>query len=117
MDLVFGMPEDDEGQIGLMVITEYVSKLAYVKAIKSKSAAEIANVLWQYICLFGPPKVIITDQGTEFNNEMIKNIVNRVGSEHRVTAAYNPRTNGQTERFNQTFVNSLRKHAEDNHLN
>jgi len=29
-----------------------------------------------------------------------------------VTAAYNPRTNGMTERFNQTFIEALRKHAE-----
>jgi len=32
--------------------------------------------------------------------------------EHNVTAAYNPRTNGLTERFNQTLINSLRAHAE-----
>ncbi len=32
------------------------------------------------------------------------------------TAAYNPRTNGLTERFNQTLCESLRKHAEANPL-
>ena len=37
--------------------------------------------------------------------------------EHRVTASYNPRTNGTCERFNQTFIESLRKHAEKNQAN
>jgi hypothetical protein len=32
------------------------------------------------------------------------------------TAAYNPRTNGLTERFNQTLCEILRKHAKANPL-
>ena len=33
---------------------------------------------------------------------------------HETTAAYNPRKNGLTERFNQTLCESLRKYAEAN---
>ena len=32
--------------------------------------------------------------------------------QHDTLSAYNPRTNGLTERFNQTLYKSLRKHAE-----
>ena len=37
-----------------------------------------------------------------------------VGIDHVVTAAYNPRCNGLVERFNQTFIESLRKYCETN---
>ncbi len=52
--------------------------------------------------------------GNEFNNQLMKKLTSNIGVEHRVTYAYNPRTNGQTERFNQTLVNALRKYAELN---
>ena len=80
-----------------------------VYPIKSKEAIEIAEKLLDYIGLFGPPKIILSDQGTEFNNSVMTEMLNAVGIEHRVTSAYNPRTNGQTERFNRVFVDSLRK--------
>jgi transposase InsO family protein len=50
--------------------------------------------------------------GREFVNEIIRCLLLKVGTEHRVTSAYNPNTNGQTERFNPTLISSLRKHCE-----
>ena len=75
IDLVFGLPETSDGFTGLMVVTEYLSKYPFVKPIKTKSALEIAHLLWQYVCLFGPPKVILSDQGKEFNNSLIDRLV------------------------------------------
>jgi hypothetical protein len=112
IDLVFGLTETKEKYKGVVVIIEYLSKTPYVKPIKSKSAIEISEHLLDYISIYGPPKIMISDQGKEFNNELIKQITTSSGIEHRVTAAYNPRTNGMTERFNQTFIESLRKHSE-----
>ena len=111
MDLVLGFPESQEGYVGLLVITEYLTKYPYVKAVKNKSAKEIAPLLWEYITLFGPPKVILSDNGTEFVNSVVDSMLRMVGSEHRVTSAYHPRINGQTERMNATLVGALRKHA------
>jgi hypothetical protein len=114
IDLVFGLLETSDGYIGVIVITEYLTNFPYVKPIKSKRAEEIAAILWEYISIFGPPKSILSDQGNEFNNQRMGMITKNIGVEHRVTSAYNPRTNEQTQRFNQTIVTALRKHAELN---
>jgi hypothetical protein len=114
IDLVFGLPETNEGYHGIMVVTEYLSKYPYAVPIKSKSAEEISSQLFKYISMFGPPKCMLSDQGNEFNNKLVKSLLETAGTEHKVTSAYNPRTNGQTERFNQTLINSLRKHCEAN---
>jgi hypothetical protein len=94
------------------VITEYLTKYPYAVPIKTKSAVEIAEHLLQYICLFGPPKVLLSDQGTEFLNKVVDELLKTSGVEHKVTSAYHPQTNGLTERFNQTLVQSIKKHSE-----
>lgn len=110
MDLIFGLPTTDEGYTGIIVITEYVTKFPYAAPIKTKSSTEIAEK-FEYVSLFGPPHNWVSDQGTEFMG-LCTNFSKIIGTEHRVTAAYNPRTNGQTERFYRTLCDALRKHAE-----
>ena len=74
MDLVIGFPETGEGLVGLLVITEYLTKYPYVKPIKSKTANEIAELLWEDITFFGPLKVILSDNGTEFVNSVVERL-------------------------------------------
>ena len=95
-----------------MVITEYLSKYPYAVAIKSKTVEEIAKNLFDYICLFGPPKILLSDQGKEFLNECVNKLSSLTGIERRVTSSYHPQTNGLTERFNGTLVTAIRKHTE-----
>jgi len=56
IDIVFCV-ENDQGYIGMVVITEYVTKNAFAKAIKSKSAAEVC-CLWEYICIYGSAEIL-----------------------------------------------------------
>ncbi len=95
-----------------MVITEYLTKYPYAEPIRSKSAIATAEKLWQYITIFGPPKEILSEQDAEFLNEIMKNLTKNIGVEHRITSPYHPHTNGLMERFNQTLVQSLKKHTE-----
>ena len=117
VDLVFGLPETAEGFKGLLVITEYLTKYPYVVPIKSKTAIEIATHLLNFISLFGPPKEIFSDHGREFLNSVVDQFLHQIGVEHTVTSSYHPRTNGLTERFNQTIIRSLKKHTEDDPMN
>ena len=96
-----------------MIVTDYLSKYPFAFAIRSQTANEIATRFFEFISYFGPPKEVLSDQGTEFVNKMVEQISSICGIERKVTSAYHPRTNGLTERFNQTLVNALRKHAVD----
>eukprot|EP00731_Ephydatia_muelleri_P011380 Em0006g274a len=51
----------------------------------------------------GLPKVITTDNGTEFKNDLNKHLMELLGIEQRFTTAYHPQANGLVERFNQTL--------------
>ena len=52
--------------------------------------------------------------GNEFIAQVVQQLCNNCGIQTETTAAYNPRTNGLTERFNKTLCDSLRKHSEAN---
>ena len=117
IDLVLGLPETEEGFIGIMVITEYLTKYPYAVPIKTKTALEISDHLIQYFSLFGPPAEILTDQGREFVNQIVDDLIKSIGIEHTITSSYHPRTDGLCERYNQTLIRSLRKHADENKLN
>ncbi len=66
----------------------------------------------EYISIYGPPKIILSDQSCEFNKNLVEKLIKVVGVEHKVTAAYNPCCNGMVERLNQRIIETLRKHAE-----
>ena len=51
-------------------MTDLFSKFVFAKAIKNKSGAAVAEVVRDFIHLYGPPKKLLTDQGGEFCNEV-----------------------------------------------
>ena len=57
----------------------------------------------------GCPEVLITDQGREFVDSLSSQLYSITHTEHRITSAYHPQTNGLTERFNQTLTRCLAK--------
>jgi hypothetical protein len=114
MDLNFGFPEVD-GCSGFLNIVEYLSGYLYTVPIKSKTDSEIASHVWTFICIFGPPYEILTDQGNEFNNNLLNYLLKKVNVHHLTTSAYNPRVNGKVERYNPLIADAMRKCMDTEH--
>ena len=94
---------------------DYFTKWPEAKAISDAKAETVAKFLFEnIICIHGVPKEIISDQGTSFNNALIKELCDRYQTKHRLTSAYRPQTNGLVERFNRTIGESLAKLVMDN---
>jgi hypothetical protein len=70
----------------------------------TKEKHEIAEKLAHWICWFGPPKTIVSNQGTEFINDVLDGLCKNLNIPHNITEAYNPRAKGKVERLNQTLV-------------
>lgn len=69
----------------------------------------VAKSLWEVLSIFGVPKIIQSDNGTEFVNELVKNLTTLNGISHRTISPYNPRANGAVERVNGTIETMLLK--------
>jgi len=113
MDLALGLPRTSRGHVGVLCIMEYLTKFPVLYAITSKTADEIARHFLNYLCMFGPPNEILTDQGGEFVNAVLTSLCANLGIEKRLTSSYSPATNGMVERWNRTFIRSLETHAAD----
>ena len=111
MDLVLGLPTTARGNLGVLVITEYLTKWVCIYPIVSKEAVGISRHLLSYCAMFGPPRELLSDQGREFVNTIVQHLVSVLGIVRRVTSPYHPRTDGLTERANQTAIRALERHA------
>ena len=103
-------PHSSKGMAYIIVATEYLTKWTEAKAVKTNTAANAAIFMYENIILrFGCPKILVSDRGTHFLNEMFQELTTRFDIDHRKTTLYHPQTNGQTERVNGTLVSILRK--------
>jgi transposase InsO family protein len=63
------------------------------------------------VSLYGVPKKITSNQGTQFMSHYWQKILESLGSKLNFSTAYHPQTNGQTKRMNQILEDMLRAYA------
>lgn len=86
-----------------------------MSAVREATAQVAANkFISDVFAHHGAPSYLISDRGTPFMNELFEHIVSTLGTEHRLTTAYNPQTNA-TERVNHTLKTAIRAYVGDKH--
>ncbi|GKC42170.1 reverse transcriptase domain-containing protein [Tanacetum coccineum] len=58
---------------------------------------------------FGVPKALISDRGTHFCNFQLEKALRKYGVTHKLSTAYHPQTNGQTEVTNRAIKRILER--------
>ena len=91
------------------ITSDYFSKWPEADAVPTKEASHVATFLLKMTFRHSSPEEIISDQGTEFCNQLIDLLEKHTGFKHKVTSAYHPQSNGLDERMNQMFKCKLRK--------
>lgn len=103
MELVcldFWSAEDNNkcSSVDVLVLMDHFTKLAHAFPCINQTAKQVARKLWDHVfCVYGFPERIHMDQGTNFESELIAEIVSGV-SKTRTTACH-PMGNDITERF------------------
>lgn len=74
----------------------------------NKNATTIARALVERVfSVFSPPETLHSDQGTEFENELVKELQSVFGFKKTRTSAYRPQGNSVLERVHSTMHNML----------
>ena len=109
-------PISHDGMEYIMTITDYFSKWTEAVALPDKQATTVAGgLINNWICCFGSPLQLLSDQGTEFDNhKLLKELSAKLGMQKLRTSSYKPSTNGVAERLHRTLKSMMVKVVADN---
>lgn len=113
MDILGPLPPTPRGNKYLLVVVDYFTKWPEAYPIPNQEAETIADVLVEhFFCRFGIPLELHTDQGKNFDSNLLKSVCSRLSIYKTRTTAYHPESDGITERANRTILSGLIKLCE-----
>src|SRR6266540_947842 len=114
VDIVGPLPITREGNRYIVVAMDYFSRWPEARPLKMANADTVATFLYEeIICRFGAPRILQSDRGTHFVNELIQRLTRRFRIKHSLSSPYHPQSNGLVERFNKTLCEGIAKLAEE----
>ena len=89
-------------------IMDIYSRFSYCEIVPTKEGVHVIDVIMGWICRAGrAPKHLFSDRGAEFCNQLVTEFCASNGTQHFVTSAYSPHSNGLCERRNGVIKNKL----------
>ncbi len=67
----------------------------------------------EIICRFGVPRILQSDRGTHFVNELIQRLIKRFKIKHSLLSPYHPQLNRLVKRFNKMLCEGIAKLVEE----
>lgn len=84
------------------------SKYAQAYQLSASTGIEIVNGLLKFFAHHGIPNKIVSDNGTEFQNALVKELMSLHKIDIHFVASQHPESNGLAERFHSTLIEHVR---------
>lgn len=111
IDCVGPLPPSKSGSKFLLTVMCQSTRYPAAYALRNITTRSVVKALSQFISIFGIPKVIQSDQGTNFTSKMFAEILKQLGVKHHHSSAQHPQSQGVLERFHQTLKCLLRAYC------
>uniref|UniRef100_A0A5S6QRN0 Integrase catalytic domain-containing protein n=1 Tax=Trichuris muris TaxID=70415 RepID=A0A5S6QRN0_TRIMR len=91
------------------VVVDALTKWPEILTTNVATAKSTMVMLTELFSRFGLPDTLVPDNGTQFRSSEFKDFCQRNGIDHIFSPPYHPQSNGQAERFVDTFKRGLLK--------
>ncbi|XP_022880798.1 uncharacterized protein LOC111398075 [Olea europaea var. sylvestris] len=113
MDILGPLPLSKGQRKFLLVAVDYFTKWVEAEPLATITTTKIQGFVWKnIICRFGIPRVIITDNGKQFDNHSFRAFCTSYHIDHRLTLVAHPKANGQAKVTNRTILWDLKTRLE-----
>ncbi|WJX45504.1 hypothetical protein P8452_32379 [Trifolium repens] len=110
MDFITGLPKTRRKHDSIWVIVDRLTKSAHFLPVRITDTAEKLTDIYvaEIVRLHGIPSSIVSDRDPKFTSHFWRTLHEALGTKLRLSSAYHPQTDGQTERTNQSLEDLLR---------
>ena len=116
IDYLGPFPADAYGNMYVLTVIDTFSRAVGLYAVPSLEAIHTARMLIRHVGLFGCPSQIVSDRGTHFTAEIIRELMQMLGTEHVLTLAASKQENAAVENANKRAQEFLRTMLFDNRI-
>jgi transposase InsO family protein len=111
-DFITGLPESgDEKYCSVWVVVDRFTKMAHFIPLQSNKlgAKELARIFAKEVWrLHGLPREVVSDRDSRFTSNFWQSLMEMLGIQTKMSTAFRPQTDGQTERMNQVLEAYIR---------
>jgi transposase InsO family protein len=115
IDLIGPLPSTKNGMVYVLVLVDVCTRFVLLEPLANKSSFSVASKLLNHFLRFGLPKIIQSDNGTEFVNSLMEELLTLFKIHHRLSLPYHPRCNGIVEREVKSVIQVLSKQLFSSH--
>ena len=114
VDILGPLPVTERGNRYILVLCDCFTKWTEAYAIPDQESLTIAKIIVdEFICRFGTPLQIHSDQGRSFEAKLFQDLCNLLQIDKTRTTSQRPQANGNVERFNRTLTCMLTSYCEN----
>ena len=113
VDCVGPLPRTKSGNKYLLSIMCAATRYPEAVPVCSITSKVVVAALTKLFSTFGLPKVVQTDQGSNFLSKLFSQVLKTLNVSHQVSSAYHPESQGALERWHQTLKSMLKKYCYD----
>ena len=102
-------PISEKGNAFILVMIDYGTRFPDAVALKRIDSVSISEALFEMWSRVGIPSEVLTDRGSQFTGEVMRDVFRLLGIKGLTTTPYHAQCNGLVENFNGTLKTILRK--------
>ncbi|XP_050280380.1 uncharacterized protein LOC126721382 [Quercus robur] len=113
LDILGPFPTGTRQMKFLVVGIDYFTKWVEAEPLAKITQQNVKNFVWKNIvCRFGVPRVLVSDNGRQFDNTPFREFCEQLGMKNHYSSPSHPQANGQAEVANRSLLKIIKTRLE-----